>query len=57
MSMDNTDAARQQAQREHSWNQGPANTNGWDANVRAAYEAEYARLQKQQQENANKKGG
>ena len=55
MSMNNVDAARQQAQREHSWNQGPANTNSWDSNTRAAYETERAQLQKQQ-DNANKKG-
>lgn len=55
--MDNTEAARQQAQREHNWNQGPANTTGWDATARAAYEAERARLQQQQQEDANKKKG
>jgi hypothetical protein len=53
--MNNPDAARQQAQREHNSNQGPANTNGCDANTRAAYEAERARLQKQQQEDANKR--
>ena len=52
--MENTDAARQQAQREHNWNQGPANTNTWDANARQAYEAERDRLQKQQ--NDNQKG-
>ena len=55
MSTNNVDAAREQAQREHSWNQGPANTNGWNANVRSAYETERAQLQ-QQQDNANKKG-
>jgi hypothetical protein len=38
------DAARQQAQREHDHNMGPANTNLWDANTRNAYEAERARL-------------
>ncbi len=57
MSMNSVDAARQQAQREHNWNQGPANTNGWDSNARSAYETERAQLQKQQQDNANKKGG
>ncbi|HEY4359728.1 MAG TPA: hypothetical protein VGN17_02110 [Bryobacteraceae bacterium] len=42
------DQARQQAQREHDWNQGPANTNSWDANTRNAYEAERERLRQQQ---------
>jgi hypothetical protein len=57
MSMNSVDAARPQAQREHNWNQGPANTNGWDSNAWSAYETERAQLQKQQQDNANKKGG
>jgi hypothetical protein len=47
---------RQQAQREVDWNQGPANTNSWDSNSRQAYEAERARLQKQQEENNQKRG-
>jgi hypothetical protein len=55
--MSNPEAARQQAQREQGWNQGPANTNNCDANTRTAYEAERARLQKQQQDDANKKSG
>ena len=54
--MNNPDAARQQAQRDHDWNQGPANTNTSDAASRQAYEAEGARL-KQQQESSNKGNG
>lgn len=44
---DNPDEARQQAQREHNWNQGWANTNTWNANERLAYEAERERLRRE----------
>ena len=56
--MDSAEAARQQAQRDHNWNQGPANTTGWNATARATYEAERAQLQQKQWQDANgKKGG
>jgi hypothetical protein len=55
--MENTDEARQQAQRDHTWGQGPANTNGWNTTAKEVYEAERARLQKQQQEEASKNRG
>ncbi len=55
--MENTDEARQQAQRDHTWGQGPANTNGWNSTAKEVYEAERARLQKQQQEEASKNRG
>jgi hypothetical protein len=55
--MNNPDAARQQAQRDHDWNHGAPNTNTSDATSRQAYEAERARLQKQQQESSNKSSG
>jgi hypothetical protein len=55
--MNNPDAARQQAQRDHAWNHGAGNTNTSDATSRQAYEAERARLQKQQQESSNKSNG
>ncbi|MGA9670962.1 MAG: hypothetical protein WBQ94_17265 [Terracidiphilus sp.] len=53
--MSDQDAARDQAQREHDQNQGWAQTNTWDANVRNAYEAERERLRQQQEEENRKR--
>lgn len=52
--MNTVDSARQQAQREHDWNQNPSNTHAWDASARAAYENERGRLQKQAEESKQK---
>jgi len=47
--MSDQDAARQQAQNDINQNKGPAPTHTWDAGVRDAYEAEHARLKRQQE--------
>jgi hypothetical protein len=46
----NSDTSRQQANNDFNRGNAPANTSNWDAINRAAYDAEYARRQQEQQE-------